>query len=89
MFSWSFWADALDRAIKTAAQVALLVILGPNVADAASGTFNAFSIDWGPVAGYALGGFILSVLFSVLSSNLGKVKGSPQVIAPANPSAGK
>lgn len=53
----------LERATKTAAQSALLV-LGADQLD-------AMHANWTDVAGFAAGGFVLSVLTSVASSGFG------------------
>lgn len=55
-------ADLVDRAVKTAAQAALLT-LG---ADAV----NAFTVDWADVAGMALGGAVLSLLTNLAHRGL-------------------
>lgn len=70
LFTLLFWKAAAERAIKTAAQASILVIVGPNVAEAGA-QVNAWTIDWGTVAGYAAGGAALSVLFSIASSRFG------------------
>lgn len=57
MFTRAFWSAALERAIKTAAQSAVLVI--------GADQFNALAVSWPEVGGFALGGFVLSVLTSV------------------------
>lgn len=57
MFTRAFWAAALERAIKTAAQSAVLVI--------GADQFDALAVSWPEVGGFALGGFVLSVLTSV------------------------
>ena len=57
MFTRAFWSAALERAAKTAAQSAVLVI--------GADQFNALAVSWGEVGGFALGGFVLSVLTSV------------------------
>ena len=54
---WREWAKAaLVRAIKTAAQVAILVLGGD--------FFNVLEVDWVTVLGFVAGGFILSLLTS-------------------------
>lgn len=53
----------VERAIKTAAQSALLVI--------GADQLNALHAAWVDVAGFALGGFVLSVLTSLATSGLG------------------
>lgn len=57
MFTRAFWSAALERAIKTAAQSAVLVI--------GADQFDALAVSWLEVGGFALGGFVLSVLTSV------------------------
>ena len=63
LFHLAFWADAAERAIKTAAQVAILAI-GQGV------TVDLFSADWRNVAGLAAGGAALSLLTSVASARV-------------------
>jgi hypothetical protein len=53
----------LDRAIKSAAQSAVLVFGADQV--------DALHADWELVGGFALGGFVLSVLTSLASSGIG------------------
>jgi hypothetical protein len=62
LFTRNFWLDAAERAIKTAAQSALLV-LGQDVLG-----FDVFSADWLNLAGFAAGGAMLSVLTSIASA---------------------
>lgn len=57
MFTRAFWSAALERAIKTAAQAAVLVI--------GADQFNALAVSWPEVGGFALGGLALSLLTSV------------------------
>ena len=67
-----FLLEATERAVKTAAQSALL-LLGAD-------QLNALSVDWGNVAGFALGGFVLSLLTSLASKPLGSDDGSPSIV---------
>lgn len=53
----------LERATKTAAQSALLVLGADQI--------NALNASWGDVGGFALGGFVLSILTSVATSGFG------------------
>lgn len=53
----------LERATKTAAQSALLVLGADQI--------NAMQASWQEVGGFALGGFVLSVLTSVATSGFG------------------
>ena len=71
MFTVLFWKSAAERALKTAAQAALLVIGADQV--------NALSADWTLVGGFALGGAALSVLTSVASSGVGEAD-SPSLV---------
>ena len=57
MFTAPFWKAATERAIKTAAQTAILTI--------GADTFNVVTLDWAEVAGFAGGGLLLSYLTSV------------------------
>lgn len=78
MMTLNFCKNAAERAAKTAAQSVLLAI------GAAQG-FDLFALDWRNVAGAAIGGAILSLLTSIVSSPLGAVHGSPSLVddAPA------
>ena len=59
----AYWRAVAERAIKTAAQVAVLTIGGDVV--------NAFDLEWENILGLSLGGALLSVLTSLASSELG------------------
>ena len=72
MFTARFVRESVERAVKTAAQSAILVIGADQI--------NALSADWGNVAGFALGGFVLSVLTSLASRNVGADRGSPSLV---------
>lgn len=52
-----------ERAVKTAAQSALLVLGADQI--------NAIHVSWAEVGGFAAGGFILSVLTSLATSGFG------------------
>lgn len=58
-----FWRETTERAVKSAAQAALLVI--------GADQLDVFAADWQNVAGFALGGAVLSVLTSLASFKLG------------------
>jgi hypothetical protein len=76
LLSGTFWLDALERCIKTAAQTTLALI-GVNVTDVAS-------LNWqevGVAVGFATG---LSVLTSIVSSGIGE-PGSASLLNPAPP----
>ena len=61
LYTAKFWKDATERGIKTGIQ-AVLLYLG------ASGLFDAVSADWAQAGSFALGGFILSIFTSIVSS---------------------
>lgn len=70
-----FWRETVERAVKTAAQSATAAI-GQDVLG-----FDVFAADWSNVAGFAAGGFVLSIITSIGSRNLGPVKSSsPSVV---------
>jgi phage-related minor tail protein len=49
-----YYTDMVDRATRTAAQVAVLMI--------GADTVNVVDVDWLQIAGFAAGGAVLSVL---------------------------
>jgi hypothetical protein len=69
MFTAAFLKATLERALKTAAQSAILVI--------GADQFNALAFDWNNLAGFAAGGFALSVLTSIGTGAL--TDGNPSV----------
>jgi hypothetical protein len=71
MWTWNFWRQALERAIKTAAQFAL-VHLG---ADA----FNIYDIDLLTGAGFAGAGALVSILTSIASEPYHE-RGTPSMV---------
>jgi hypothetical protein len=66
MYSLTFWKDALERALKSAAQAVLLAWGG---GDAIA---NLFVMDFQLALGAALGGAALSLLTSIISAPIGK-----------------
>jgi hypothetical protein len=70
--STRFVRETVERAVKSAAQAAILVV--------GADRLDAFSTDWAHVAGFAIGGFVLSVLTSLASKPLGPDDGSPSVV---------
>jgi len=68
-----FTISALERAVKTAAQAAVLAIIGTGSMEAVQA--DAFAVNWLAVLGFAVGGFVLSYLTSVASANVGKWPG--------------
>lgn len=59
IFSTKFWQVVIDRAVRTAAEVALITI-------GADKAFDAFHADWGLIVGMSLGGAILTVLLAIV-----------------------
>ena len=72
MFTKQFWKEAIERAVKTAAQAVILVW---GVGEAAT---DAFSWDLAVGAGSAIAGFVISILTSLASAPFGE-KGTPQL----------
>lgn len=71
MFTRKFINETAERAIKSAAQAALLVL--------GADQLNVVTAAWADVAGFAAGGAVLSVLTSIVSANIGP-KDSPSVV---------
>jgi hypothetical protein len=72
MFTVTFWKQAAERAVKSAAQALLGLWVGAQA-------FNAWDVDWKKATGVALGAAILSVLTSLASASVGK-KDSPSLV---------
>lgn len=72
MFTLAFWKAATERAIKSGAQFALIVIVGGAVAGGVetetAEVVNAFALDYLTIGGVFAGGVIVSYLTSVVSS---------------------
>lgn len=64
MWTWKFWREALERAVKSAAQALLLALSGDKV-------FNVLQADWQVLVGAAAGGAVLSILTSLISLPVG------------------
>ena len=58
----AFWKATAERAIRTAAIAAALVLVGDSYT---SIQVNAFAIEWLKMLGFAIGGALLSILMSV------------------------
>ena len=67
LYARSFWQAAFERAVKTAAQSAILVF--------GADQFDALAVSWPEVGGFALGGFVLSLLTSVGSDAVSSTDG--------------
>jgi len=74
VYSPTFWKQAAERAIKTFAQVLLVLLVG----DATVPT-NLFSIDWVPALGMSLAAALVSVLTSIGSASVGE-RGTPSLV---------
>lgn len=72
MFTLLFWKQALERAIKMFAGSAIGVLSGDGI-----GVFNA---NWGDAFSVAAMAAITSILFSLVSSQIGAAKGSPSLV---------
>ena len=72
MFTWKFWRQVLERSVKTAAQAAILAIGADQI--------NVMAVNWVGIAGFAAGGFVLSVLTSIVSLPVGEGN-SPSVLS--------
>ncbi len=73
MFTWRFWREAIERAIKSGAQADLLALGGSEV-------LNLFTMDFGLLLGAYGAGAILSLLTSIATVKLGATD-SPSAIA--------
>ncbi len=71
--SITFIKQVLERAVKTAAQAAILAL--------GAGQLDALSADWRAVFGFAAGGFVLSALTSLASLPLSP-QGTPSLVDP-------
>lgn len=73
MFTRKFWDNALERAIKTAAQTAVALLL-------VSSTTGVLDVDWAQTASVAGLAAIVSILTSVAGRDIGK-HGDPSLIS--------
>ena len=73
MFDKTFWKASLERAVKTAAQSVLVAIGG------SQHVLDAWTLDPVNLAGFAVGGFVLSMLTSLGSEPFGP-SGDPSLV---------
>jgi hypothetical protein len=73
MWTTAFWADAGERALKTAAQALLSLWLVGDV-------FNVLDVAWGPAFGVAAGAAVVSLLTSIVSAPVGD-KGTASLVS--------
>lgn len=62
MFTRLFWIDALERSIKTVAQMLVTLLL------AGESVFNVLTVNWEQAIGVALGAGVISILTSIASA---------------------
>lgn len=76
MWTWTFWKQALERAIKTAAQVgaALLGVAGLGILD----------VDWKSIGSVIALAIVASFLTSIATSEVGQAN-SPSAVAVTPP----
>ena len=63
IFTRAFWEAALERAIKTFAEVAGVTVV--------AGQFDVLNADWAHIGSLSAGGFLASILASSISSGIG------------------
>lgn len=80
MFTVLFWKAAAERAIKTAAQAAV-VLIGADMVD-------VLTLDWVHVASLSAGAAVVSVLTSIASSAISSQPGPSLTDAEVLPDAG-
>lgn len=73
MWTSTFWLDAGERALKTAAQALLSLWLVGDV------MFNLLDVSWGPALGVAAGAAVVSLLTSIVSAPVGD-KGTASLV---------
>jgi hypothetical protein len=82
MWTQLFWMQTAERALKTLAQVLVVVLLAKLTA---SGGVDIAAIDWPTAFGLAIGAAVLSVVTSVASDPIGKPGPSLVNAPPARP----
>lgn len=73
MWTWLFWKQALERAVKTFAQAAIALLTGDKV-------FGILDADWTMVGQVAALALVLSILSSLVSAPIGPDKESPSLV---------
>lgn len=72
MFTWIFWKQVLERAIKTFAQGGAALLVGDGI--------GVLEADWGKALSVAALAAVLSVLTSIVSAPVGPDKESPSLV---------
>jgi hypothetical protein len=72
MYAAAFWTGAFDRALKSFAQM-LLILWG------ASDVFNVLEVNWAETLGIGAGALVISLLTSIVSAPVGD-RGSTSVM---------
>lgn len=72
MFTRIFWTQTVERAVKSAAQAAIIAV-------GATQAFDLFTLDWANFGGIVAGGAFLSILTSLSSEPFGP-DDSPSVV---------
>jgi hypothetical protein len=80
VFTVTFWVDAAERAVKTAAQSVLLAGFASD-----AGPVNLFEFDWQAGLGFAAGGAVVSLLTSLASAPFGSPGTASLVPSPPGP----
>ena len=73
MTSKTFWADSVERAVKTFAQSLVALFLGDQA-------LNVLSVDWTTASAVSGTAALVSVLTSVASGQVGPDKGSASLV---------
>ncbi len=71
MWTTKFWTEALERAVKSGAQAALLFF--------GADKLDVLNVDWTTAASLVAGAAVLSVLTSIVSANIGP-KETPSLV---------
>lgn len=77
MWTWLFWKQALERAVKTAAQVAAAYL--------ATTAVDILTLDWRALGSLVLAAVLASILTSVATSDTVGPAGSPSMVAVTPP----
>lgn len=73
MFTWVFWKQALERALKTFAQAVVALLTSDQV-------LGILDVNWGDVAQVGALAAVLSLLTSVVSAPVGPDRNSPSLV---------